>query len=111
MSSAACATEQQTRTQAGSNRRNQVGIKARSFRSAHIRYPARRRLLAADWTDFALASTSTCSGRMSNADANFIDVRGISKAYGGVRALSDVSVQIARGEVHALCGENGAGKS
>jgi rhamnose transport system ATP-binding protein len=48
---------------------------------------------------------------MSNADANFINVRGISKAYGGVQALSDVSVRIARGEVHALCGENGAGKS
>ena len=49
---------------------------------------------------------------MSNhGDGNFIDVRGISKAYGGVQALSDVSLTIARGEVHALCGENGAGKS
>ena len=49
---------------------------------------------------------------MSNVgEANFIEVRGISKAYGGVQALSDVSLTIARGEVHALCGENGAGKS
>src|SRR5688572_30215416 len=49
---------------------------------------------------------------MSNhGDGNFIDVRGISKAYGGVQALASVSMTIARGEVHALCGENGAGKS
>ena len=40
-----------------------------------------------------------------------IEVRGISKAYGGVQALGGVSMTIARGEVHALCGENGAGKS
>src|SRR4051812_9758727 len=44
-------------------------------------------------------------------ELNFIEVRAISKTYGGVQALSDVSMTIARGEVHALCGENGAGKS
>ena len=36
---------------------------------------------------------------------------GISKHYGGARALADVSVAIAAGEIHALVGENGAGKS
>ncbi len=36
---------------------------------------------------------------------------GISKYYGGVAALTDVSLDIRQGEVHALLGENGAGKS
>ncbi|HTS20137.1 MAG TPA: sugar ABC transporter ATP-binding protein [Verrucomicrobiae bacterium] len=40
-----------------------------------------------------------------------LDIRRISKAFGGVQALRDVSLSIAPGEVHALCGENGAGKS
>ncbi len=36
---------------------------------------------------------------------------GISKSFGGVRALSNVDFTLYRGEVHALVGENGAGKS
>ncbi len=39
------------------------------------------------------------------------EMRGISKSFPGVKALSDVSFACGRGEVHALCGENGAGKS
>ena len=38
-------------------------------------------------------------------------LRGITKAYPGVVANSDVTFTIDRGEVHALLGENGAGKS
>jgi simple sugar transport system ATP-binding protein len=40
-----------------------------------------------------------------------LSVEGITKAYPGVVANSDVSFAVAEGEVHALLGENGAGKS
>jgi ribose transport system ATP-binding protein len=36
---------------------------------------------------------------------------GISKRYGGVRALEDAWLDCARGRIHAVLGENGAGKS
>jgi ABC-type sugar transport system ATPase subunit len=40
-----------------------------------------------------------------------VEVSGISKRFGGIQALSDVSLQFHAGEVHALVGANGAGKS
>ena len=40
-----------------------------------------------------------------------LEMRNISKTFGPVRALRDVSLTVYRGELHALMGENGAGKS
>lgn len=40
-----------------------------------------------------------------------IKARGISKAFPGVQALSEVNLEIRQGEIHAVVGENGAGKS
>src|ERR1700730_13060318 len=44
-------------------------------------------------------------------DAPILEMRNISKAFGGVQALRDVSFSCRKGKVHALLGENGAGKS
>jgi rhamnose transport system ATP-binding protein len=38
-------------------------------------------------------------------------LRGISKSFAGVKALTEVDFEVRAGEVHALLGENGAGKS
>jgi ABC-type sugar transport system ATPase subunit len=40
-----------------------------------------------------------------------LEMRGISKAFGGNSVLADVDLTVAAGSVHALVGENGAGKS
>ena len=42
---------------------------------------------------------------------NLIELRGVGKSYGSIRALDGVTFTIRPGEVHALLGENGAGKS
>jgi ribose transport system ATP-binding protein len=40
-----------------------------------------------------------------------VRLTGVSKTFGGVRALDEVSIEVRSGEIHALLGENGAGKS
>ena len=42
---------------------------------------------------------------------HLVELSGIRKTFGGVRALQGVDFVLAAGEVHALLGENGAGKS
>lgn len=41
----------------------------------------------------------------------FLELKGVSKVFPGVRALDSVDLEIYPGEVHGLVGENGAGKS
>jgi ABC-type sugar transport system ATPase subunit len=50
-------------------------------------------------------------GMSAGMSEPILKLEGISKSFPGVRALSDVSFDVRAGEVHALLGENGAGKS
>ena len=60
-------------------------------------------------------------GRMSEVDAKeragagradpVLEAVGLSRSFGPIEVLSDVSISVRAGEVHAIIGENGAGKS
>ena len=45
------------------------------------------------------------------ASETILEMRHIYKSFVGVKALDDVSLDVKKGEIHAICGENGAGKS
>jgi monosaccharide-transporting ATPase len=45
------------------------------------------------------------------ADGLLLSMRGIDKRFAGIPALAQASLEVTRGEVHALIGQNGAGKS
>ncbi|MFV0428682.1 MAG: ABC transporter ATP-binding protein [Arachnia sp.] len=48
---------------------------------------------------------------LAETDPCLLEVRGITKTFGPIRANQDVTFSVRAGEVHCLLGENGAGKS
>jgi ABC-type sugar transport system ATPase subunit len=51
------------------------------------------------------------TGKESTGPEVVLHLEGITKSFPGVRALSEMTIDLRRAEVHAICGENGAGKS
>jgi simple sugar transport system ATP-binding protein len=56
-------------------------------------------------------SAPEASERGENGKPHLLEVRGISKYYGNIVALSDISAHVNAGEVACVLGDNGAGKS
>lgn len=62
-------------------------------------------------TDEVAAATSSGEA-MATAESKYaIELRGISKRFGAVRANKDIDLKVGRGTIHGIVGENGAGKS
>jgi ABC-type sugar transport system ATPase subunit len=51
------------------------------------------------------------SGPVSVDAQSIVGVRNISKSFGPIAALKNISLDVAPGEIRGICGENGAGKS
>src|SRR3954469_25718619 len=64
----------------------------------------------------ASSCSSSCSSRrralpVSFLEEKMLELRSVTKSFGGVVATDNVALEVAQGEVHALIGPNGAGKT
>src|SRR3954471_1685401 len=73
-------------------------------------------------THFSAQSLASCDGShlqsvpmnetfQSSASGPLLELDGVQKSFGAVRALRSGTLRVEAGSIHALVGENGAGKS
>ena len=87
-----------------------LGSSVRFFRPEPVVAPAVAATKAA--ADRALLAPWSASGvHAGKAVGLALEVRNVSKAYGGIHAVEGVSLELPAGRLHAIIGPNGAGKS
>jgi ABC-type sugar transport system ATPase subunit len=64
-----------------------------------------------DMANEPAATTPLTDSQVSPPADIVLEVAGLAKSFGATQALSDCSLDLRRGEVHAIMGENGSGKS
>jgi branched-chain amino acid transport system permease protein len=76
---------------------------------------AKRRGITVSDDDTTVIDTDAASGRFAVSDKpageNLLEVRSLSKTFGGLKAVDDVSFTARRGEILGVIGPNGAGKT
>ena len=63
------------------------------------------------WSMRDRTNLQKAGGGMDNAPQYVIEMLHITKEFPGIKANDDITLQLKKGEIHALLGENGAGKS
>ena len=58
-----------------------------------------------------MTAAAAIETRALTAEAPLLRAQGLYKSFGGVRAVSDISLDVASGSIFAIIGPNGAGKS
>lgn len=59
----------------------------------------------------SVTSENAAAGTAANGKNIVLHAADVIKNFGGLRALSDIDLQIEEGKTHAIIGPNGAGKS
>src|SRR5262245_30542905 len=62
-------------------------------------------------TESANSGSASLAQKGSSEAPTALELVGIEKNFGGVKALRGAELSVKRGEIMGLCGENGAGKS